>query len=608
MNAPVLLNHHRTLLALCLSLALAGIGHTPPAAAATQVLTPDPRVHPASGTPCVVQLMDNQPFSGEGEYTTDNHFAYMPPPACRPPWAKVVLQVDLSSSRHTVVNDIGISLGGIRLFHQAAPRYDLPASWHAERDLTDYSRLFTAPHTGSYWTLKDSENIDPGGQGSAFTGSARLLFYPPTTQTPAPRVPDAVVRLDGSTPVRLPHNIVRAYLDVENAQPWWYLCLPDEILGTNPDLIDVFAPGDQLKNSIFPQETACGGGGFREIRVDVDGTPAGVAPVFPLLPADPSVNYLRNALNVPTPTLQMLNIIPYRVDLSPFSGGFNAAGLHVVSVPGVLLLYLDRNRTFVSGGIIKNTLTGRPGDPTYTSTLTRDAQKKRLQGTIRTRQSRQFEIRGFVNTSRGRIDSSVRQSSDFDNSQSMYLTGPHQSHGKPVDKFYEEVVSLQSTTNRTSRRTAGTTLLGKDVEQVSYPLAYTYQMATTSQDIGDGWAIALRKGTVKAVQHWLVDTDHYRPGQGHYVTHLDESFAGSRTHAYDNWDAHLQNPSTDTHWGSVAKHLFSDNFGSCFQGSVVAREGAVVSTGRGAGCPGGHNQVRWFAHPDGSPDSLGWWH
>lgn len=608
MDAPVLLTHHRTLLALCLSLALAGIGHAPPVAAATQVVTPDPRVPRASGTPCVVQLMTDQPFSGEGEYTTDNHFTYMPPTACRPPWAKVVLQVDLSSSRHTVVNDIGISLGGIRLFHQAAPRYDAPASWHAERDLTDYTRLLLVPHTGSYWTLKDPENIDPGGQTSAFTGSARLLFYPPTAQTPAPRVPDALVRLDGSTPVRLPHNIVRAYLDVENAQPWWYLCMPDEILGEHPDLIDVFAPGDQLKNSIFPHETACGGGGFREIRVDVDGTPAGVAPVFPLLPADPSVNYLRNALNVPTPTLQMLNILPYRVDLSPFSGEFNAAGLHLVSVPGVLLLYLDRNRTFVSGGITMNTLNGVPGYPTYTSTLTTDAQTKRLQGTIRTRQSRQFEIRGFVNTSGGRINSSVRQSSAFDNAQTMDIRGPHQSYGEPVNKLYQEVVSLQSTTDRTSRRTVGTTLLGTDVEHVSYPLAYTYHMATTSQDIGDGWDIALRNGTVTTTQRWLVDTDHYRPGQGHYVTHLGESFIGSRTHAYEFWDAHLRNPSTDTNWQSVAQHRFSDNFGSCFQASVAAQNGAVASTARGTGCPGGRNQVRWFAHPDGSPDSLGWWH
>lgn len=33
--------------------------------------------------------------------------------------------------------------------------------------------------------------------------------------------------------------------------------------------------------------------------------------------------------------------------------------------------------------------------------------------------------------------------------------------------------------------------------------------------------------------------------------------------------------------------------------------GETVDEADGVGC-GGHNHVRWLAHPDGSPDGLGW--
>lgn len=592
---------HRLALATALPLAMVTVGHAQ-SPAPSQVVTPDPRVPPAAGTPCVVHLMDSQPFPDP--FGGPDSFVYMPPPACPPPWAKVVLKVDITSSRHTVKDDIGISIAGIRLLHQAAPRYDALVRWHVERDLTDYSALFTGPHTGSYWSNEEEEARDPGPDTPPFSGSARLLFYPPTAATPAPRVPDAVIHVNGSTPLSLPHNIVRAYVDVDNAASWWYFCMPDAEFDSHPALFDYFAPGNTVKISIFPHETGCGGGSFREIRVDVDGTAAGVAPVFPLLMADPSINYLHNPLNDPTPTLQMLGSVPYRVDLTPFAGQLDAAGRHLVSVPGTLLLYLDRNRTTVTGGVTMNTLAGSQSPPTYTSTLTNVGEGVR--GQVRTRQSRQFEIRGFVNTSTGRIDSLVRQSSAFDNTQAIDIRGPHRPFpGETVDKLYEQIVTLNSTTDRTSRRSRGSTLLARDVEHVSYPLAYTYHMATNVADEGDGWYIILRNGTVASTQRWLRDVDDYRPGRGHYVTHLGEYFSGSRTQAYNfsPWGG-----TASSNWQSLATHRFADNFGSCFQSAVRAANGAVTSTTRGTPCPDGTNQVRWFARPDGSPDSLGWWH
>jgi len=82
----------------------------------------------------------------------------------------------------------------------------------------------------------------------------------------------------------------------------------------------------------------------------------GIAPVFPQLAADPNINYLHNPLNQPTPTLQMMGSVPYRVDLTPFAGQLSAAGRHLVSASGALLVYLDPNRTLVTGGVTMNTL------------------------------------------------------------------------------------------------------------------------------------------------------------------------------------------------------------------------------------------------------------
>jgi hypothetical protein len=259
----------------------------------------------------------------------------------------------------------------------------------------------------------------------------------------------------------------------------------------------------------------------------------------------------------------------------------------------------------VSGGVTFNTLAGAQAAPTFASAFTDRDQA--LCGKITTRQSRQFEIRGFVNSSLGRVDSAVKQSSAFENVQSFDIRGPIEPGPTAVDKLYQQTLSLRSTTTRASRWAIGGTLLGADVEHVSYPLAYRYHMATNARE-ADGWYIALRNGTVTATQGRVESADHYRPGRRHYTTRMVDYFAGTRTHAYDSWGALLRGPSRDSNWRSVAVHRFTDNFGGCYTAAVGALNGAVWATSRGIGCPDERNSVRWFAHPDGSPDSLGWWH
>lgn len=64
----------------------------------------------------------------------------------------------------------------------------------------------------------------------------------------------------------------------------------------------------------------------------------------------------------------------------------------------------------------------------------------------------------------------------------------------------------------------------------------------------------------------------------------------------------------DSNWHANANYQFYDTQGSCYQSGLTAINGALATSTNGNGCPNGQNAVQWFAHPDGSPDGLGWIH
>jgi hypothetical protein len=93
----------------------------------------------------------------------------------------------------------------------------------------------------------------------------------------------------------------------QNEEEQWFLCLPNSIASTLDD---------------------CGNTGFRQVDVSIDGQQAGVAPVFPWIytgGVDPG-------LWVPIPGVQTLNLLPYRVDLTPFAGVLSNGQPHAIGV------------------------------------------------------------------------------------------------------------------------------------------------------------------------------------------------------------------------------------------------------------------------------------
>jgi hypothetical protein len=538
-----------------------------PASAPAGVASVAPRVPPAAGKPCVVELFRDS-------YVNDDPgYAYTPPANCPGPWSKIILKAKVTGARSNAFTDFRIFLeDGTTLLRGLQPRFEAPVSWHLERDVTDYTALFRTPQmilvTARYTGETPSD---------AFASSARLEFYRATPATPARRAPDLVV---GTTfAVTLPHNIERAYLDVDNAQPWWFTCVPRDLQLEYHGFLTLIAPGDEARTGIFQPAQGCTGTASGTMEVAVDGRPAGLVPAFPLLSVDFSP-YMPNTVNLPAASPQSLLATPWRVDLTPFAAVLNAPGPHRIQ-PGTLLLYLDKHRTQVSGAVTRNTLEGSTDAPMVTDTIV--AHDDMLKGSITTRDNRSYEIDGFVNTSHGTIRTQVRQASTFSNVRNFRIVGLEEPHVH----LYQQNLRLTSHTHQTSRRTQGSRLLARDTIDASYPLTMHYRLAVDVDDVGDAWYVTVTGASASANQRRLLQATHERAGHRLYTSRTDEGFVA---------DAYPRR--------SAAGQRFSDSRGSCRSALLGTYDGQLVTSLKGVGCPHGRNRVQWFAHPDGSPANL----
>jgi hypothetical protein len=417
----------------------------------------DPSVPRPATTPCIVQLFLNQTFAD----FSPKPFTYAPPAACPGPWAKVVLEGDFSvTAGRQFDRTAQIALAHSNIYYGTTPEPSAAVSpaWHVERDLTDYTPLFRTAQTGE----ANIGNLVNSTYTGIISGSARVLFYPASFASPAPRTSDAVLSLStdaggasllasttsvlGPT-LSLPTNIEGAYLDVitqsQSNDEFWYTCVPDDVAG---------------------ELESCGGTAFREAEITVDGQPAGVAPVYPWI----YTGGIDPLLWRPIPGVQTLNFVPYRVDLTPFAGVLSNGQPHQVGVSvfnadnyflvaASLLLYLDHGSTHVTGAVTANTLAAAP-HPTTQENLTTAADGS-ITGTVTTKSNRAFAIAGYVNTSHGKLETSVLQTLTFSNQQQFDIT----------DTEY-----VQNITQGTQLVSATTTKQGSAISisgsQLSYPL------------------------------------------------------------------------------------------------------------------------------------------
>ncbi len=468
-----------------------------PVVGSSNVAPIEPDVTHPDETPCRVTLASNASFGASAV-----PFNYAPPAACPGPWAKVVLSTDISlDAGRQYDRTATIFLGGVNLLFgtTAEPRAALAPSWHVERDVTDDTALLETPQIGHVLIANYTNSTDT----STITANASLSFYPATSRYPAPATPDLVIPLnsdptadtvalnDGSQSLSrtgvLPTNVERARLDVllqsQQGDEFWYTCVPDA-LATALD--------------------TCGGGAFREGQVAIDGTPAGVAPVYPFIFTGGIDPYLWE----PIPGVQTLAFRPYSVELTPFVGAIDDGRPHTISlsvaganqyfsVTGALYLFLDHGGSSVSGAVTRNTLAAPA--PVVTSSITQTGGV--ATGTVLTTSQHDYTISGTALTSHGLVTTTVAQVGRFSNSQSFDVSGT-------VDD--QDVSQRTDTVSTVTTAAAGRQTVS--VRSFSYPLALHYaytvnadgsaaQTTAVQQSLEDG---LLRLVDGVPTEAWLV--------------------------------------------------------------------------------------------------------
>ena len=463
-----------SLLALPLTLpAQVVLAPATPQIGSSNPVSPEPNVPRPSSTPCTVTLFNNMAFN---DYSA-HPLTYSP--TCTGPWSKIVLTVDFTVTAGRQYDRTGtLYLGNTNIFFgtTAEPRSNLAPSWHVERDLTDYSALFTTAQTGAAFL----GNIYNSTYNGGIYGTATLYFYPTNSANPIPTAtPSQVLGLGtnnqttfvnttadtlAATFTSLPHNITHAYLDVtsqsQSNDEFWYTCVP---------------------NAVAAEVETCGNTAFRETEVTIDGTPAGVAPVYPWIYTGGIDPYLWE----PITGIETLNLKPYRVDLTPFAALLSDGGPHTVAVSvfnagagfseaANLLLTTDPTTTQVTGGLLQNTLTAEPS-PQVQSYLGTAADGT-VSGPVNVQNARAWQISGYITTAAGTTTTTITANNSFTNDQSEEVSNT-------IDQQYISQQSNQEEITTTSSPT-GTT---QSTHIISYPLVVNFRYAPNDNNDGGAY-------------------------------------------------------------------------------------------------------------------------
>ena len=430
----------------------------------------EPPVTVPDETPCAVQLVKDAVFGADNV-----NYTYTPPAGCPGPWARVVLSVGVRVQKGIQYDRTGtLWMGGVPLWFgtTAEPNPGLAPAWHFERDVTEYSALFSTPQTG----FELITNYTNGTDNSLIKSEAKLLFYPPTASFPAHKTPDLVLPFSSpgggtvglgsptdtlSTTVTLPTNVKTATLEVyaqgQSGDEFWYTCVP---------------------NDYSSELESCGGGSVREGEVTVDGTPAGVAPVYPWIFTGGIDPYLW----APIPGVQTLSFTPFPVPLTPFAGPLSNGAQHTIalsvfgannyfSAAGALLITLDPTTPIVTGSVKFNNLAAAPIVETHPSITAGQTSTK---GTLDTSSRHRFTIVGEVMTSGGKVTDTVKQATDFKNDQYFDIT---------ASKYIQNITQTTKTTvDEASVAADGT---GSEV-QLSYLYPLSLNIKVTYKHSGDG--------------------------------------------------------------------------------------------------------------------------
>ena len=557
-------------LAVALTLAFAGtmraqvvVVSPTPQTGSSNPATAEPTVPRPHTKPCIVQLFQNLEFA---DFNLKS-FNYTPPSNCPGPWAKVVFTADFTvTAGRQYDRTAAFYLGQASIYYgtTAEPRSALSPSWHVERDVTDLSAVFDSPQTGE----ANIGNFVGVYNGVTYNGiiyaNAALEFYPANFRNPAPRVPDMVIPVNGSggdagtlntgsdqitQTLNLPENVESVYLDViaqnQSNDEFWYFCVPN--------------------NETGPLES-CGNTAFREAEVSIDGGPAGVAPAYPWIFTGGIDPYLWE----PIPAVQTLDFVPYRVNLTPFAGLLGNGATHTVTLSvynansyflatANLLVYLDHDSAKTTGGILNNTLSAAPS-PVIQNNITTDSSGNST-GNILTTSNRQFSIQGYLNTSHGRIVTTVKQNVDFSNNQEFTV------NATTDEQNVQQLTQVHSVTTTDQWPFATTT-----IEDFKYPLNIDYLFVANT----DG---SYTQTTTVKQSYWKGESTNI-DGFPIYNSQLSDQVNSTDVLDFSAGFSITGNSGSK----SSQTYTWRDSLGGCYSRTITSADQVLTSVTNGPGC------------------------
>jgi Peptide N-acetyl-beta-D-glucosaminyl asparaginase amidase A len=348
-----------------------------------------------------------------------------PPADCPGPWSKVVLDWSGSVAGRQYDRLAGVWIGGSEVFRTSTPEPDPDGiSWHVDTDISRFIPLLRTPQP----LVVDLGNI----YNSTYTGiyhmTMTVTYYQADPAHPEAAHADTVVPLSSSTTdpgwwilgkgqtastaVTVPRNTTRALMEVYarggGCDEQWFTAVPDDLAAAHPD-------------------TLCGGGPYREVQVLLDGTPAGLAQPFPVI----YTGGISPLMWRPIPAIDAFRTQPYAVDLTPFVGRLVDGQPHTVTfvpygnndnwtVGGTLFVDVDHARAQTSGALLSDTLTTAP--QVQTSSVPADAGATKVSTSV----TRDWATRGYVDTSDGRITTTVSQRVEYSNIDTVSADGTKQ--------------------------------------------------------------------------------------------------------------------------------------------------------------------------------------
>lgn len=382
-------------------------------------IVPGPKIVRPDTPFCTVTLLTNQQFANFNPVTGP----YGAPVGCPGPWAKVVLDWNVSVAGVQFDRLGALWLGENEIFHFTTSEPPGPQiSWHVEKDVTEYSNVLA---NAANFTVS-LDNLVNGTYTGIYTVNATLTFYEPGKGFPAKPQPDQVI----------------AIANVGSSRPWFTLNTPTDLASSTTTLptniesaeLEVYASGHGCDEFWYANESTayanslgspCGGTAFRELDVTVDGQLAAVVWPFPYLytgAIDPN-------LWLPITGHDTLDIPPYRVNLTPFAGLLTNGQPHTLTisvynnssywvVDADLLLNLDHGASTTSGRLVSLRSGPNPIERYDESHLTSAGGSSQYH-------ARHFlSAGGYVDTSHGRVTTSVDESWAFADHQHFTTASP----------------------------------------------------------------------------------------------------------------------------------------------------------------------------------------